>query len=378
MAKTQSQKRQDCLNRILQSEATKKIIVAGPGTGKTYTFEQLLKASPGGNNLAMTFIRGLVDDMESKLAEYAEVRTFHSYCKKLLHEQFGGVVMAPYLEIIVKSDATCLNLKFEEFLPKFQRLEINTPETDFFLMRGDYYGAVCFDDSVYRVYAKAKDSGDILPAFDQIVIDEYQDFNKLESAFISVLEERGSILIVGDDYQAVYDGRNASPEFIREKYNSGDYDVFELPFCSRCPEAVVESTNRFLSKAEQSGNLVGRTPRRFECFIEDKIEDNARFPRLIISRIKVAKSYTDYVSGIVSALSEEDIIESNTEGEEYPTVLVIGPRQYLRTIYDGLKVSIPQIVYNPSKSIEIDILDGYSLLLPEEESNLGWRIIAEV
>ena len=288
------------------------------------------------------------------------------------------MIIAPYLEIIVKSDATCLNLKFEEFLPKFQRLEINTPETDFSLMRGDYYGAVCFDDSVYRVYAKAKDSGDILPAFDQIVIDEYQDFNKLESAFISVLEERGSILIVGDDDQAVYDGRNASPEFIREKYNSGDYDVFELPFCSRCPEAVVESTNRFLSKAEQSGNLVGRTPRRFECFIEDKIEDNARFPRLIISRIKVAKSYTDYVSGIVSALSEEDIIESNTEGEEYPTVLVIGPRQYLRTIYDGLKVSIPQIVYNPSKSIEIDILDGYSLLLPEEESNLGWRIIAEV
>ena len=378
MAKTQSQERQECLDRILQSKATKKIIVAGPGTGKTYTFGQLLRTNPEGNNIAMTFLRGLVNDMASQLADYAEVRTFHSYCKKILHEQFGGVIMAPYLESIIESDAVCFDLGFDEFLSKFQRLEVETPETRFFLSRGDYYRAVSFDDSVYRVYVKARASGDVLPEFDQIVIDEFQDFNALECAFISLLEERGSILLVGDDDQAVYHNRNASPKFLRDKYNSGDYEIFELPFCSRCTETIVESTNAFVLKAQQNGNLAGRIPRRFECFMEGKVEDNIKFPRLILGQIKVASTYVAYVRRVIEALSEEEIADSTRKGEEYPTVLVIGSKRYLQIIHKGLKNLFPQIVYEPFKKQVVDIVEGYQLLMTDEESNLGWRVIAQI
>ena len=68
----------------------------------------------------------------------------------------------------------------------------------------------------------------------------------MEVAFIDELEKRGSILIIGDDDQAVYDSRCASPDYLREKYNSGKYERFELPYCSRCPEVIVNAANAIL------------------------------------------------------------------------------------------------------------------------------------
>ena len=34
-------------DRVLASKSTKKLVVAGPGTGKTYLFRELLKSAPG-------------------------------------------------------------------------------------------------------------------------------------------------------------------------------------------------------------------------------------------------------------------------------------------------------------------------------------------
>jgi hypothetical protein len=78
----QRERRAKCVQAILDSPAKKKLIVAGAGTGKTYTFGRLIEQRKGGNNLAMTFIRKLVVDMDIALKGNAEVKTFHAYCKK--------------------------------------------------------------------------------------------------------------------------------------------------------------------------------------------------------------------------------------------------------------------------------------------------------
>jgi superfamily I DNA/RNA helicase len=69
---------------IVSSSSPKKLIVAGPGTGKTFTFRQALTAA-GGRGLALTFINNLVRDLETELAEVANAYTFHGFCKYLLH-----------------------------------------------------------------------------------------------------------------------------------------------------------------------------------------------------------------------------------------------------------------------------------------------------
>ena len=41
------QELQEATDQILQSRSRKKLVVAGPGTGKTFLFKKLLEASPG-------------------------------------------------------------------------------------------------------------------------------------------------------------------------------------------------------------------------------------------------------------------------------------------------------------------------------------------
>jgi hypothetical protein len=76
--------RSEASDRIVSSRAPRRLIVAGPGTGKTYTFRRALQAA-GGRGLALTFIRNLVHDLEGELSELADVFTFHGFAKYLLH-----------------------------------------------------------------------------------------------------------------------------------------------------------------------------------------------------------------------------------------------------------------------------------------------------
>ncbi len=159
----QKSERKRCLDAILESKATKKLVVAGPGTGKTYTFGELLQQSGGGNNLAMTFIRKLEKDMERELSQYAEVKTFHAYCKKVLHQLNGRVELIPYLTAIIERDTDLLGYDLRDFDRKIRELDEDSPEVAFYLSRGDYYEVVCFDDSVYRLYKLLKVDPDVVP-----------------------------------------------------------------------------------------------------------------------------------------------------------------------------------------------------------------------
>jgi superfamily I DNA/RNA helicase len=75
---------------IVNSGALKRLIVAGPGTGKTYTFKQALSkairdSGAADKGLALTFIRNLVADLAEALSDVADVFTFHGFCKHQMH-----------------------------------------------------------------------------------------------------------------------------------------------------------------------------------------------------------------------------------------------------------------------------------------------------
>jgi len=80
-----------------------------------------------------------------------------------------------------------------------------------------------------------------IPQYDKIIIDEFQDFNKLEVTLIDLLSQRSPILIVGDDDQALYkDTKDANPEYIRQRFydKTFGYSSFCLPYCSRCTSVL--------------------------------------------------------------------------------------------------------------------------------------------
>lgn len=373
----QKGERTKILQSILESKSEKKIIVAGAGTGKTFTFGEILKLNPEGANIAMTFIRLLRNDMAGALGEYAEVRTFHEFCKKILHENRGGFLLYPKLTQIISEDAKHLNQEFGNFDDKFQMLDETRHDIEFYLKRGDYYNTVSFNDSVYRMLKELRNLPDIISNFDQILIDEFQDFNPLEVAFIDELEKKGNILIVGDDDQAVYDTRFSTPKFLREKYQSGLYEIFELPFCSRCTRVVVNATNTLLGVAQKNGNLKNRISKHYECFIETKDVDNKKYPHITTAKLTNIPSVIKFINTKIAEISPEEITESWEDGKEYPTVLIIGSRQYLNPIFKSLQANFENITFKQSVKNDVSICDGYDFLIQNSESNLGWRILID-
>lgn len=371
----QIKERKEILKNILESKDKKKLIVAGAGTGKTFTFSEILKKNLDGTNIAMTFIRLLRDEMLSSLGPFSEVRTFHEFCKKVLHERKGGFILFPRLSDVIKEDSNYLNVTYNNFDHKFQNLDETGNGIEFFLKRGDYYNAVSFNDSVYRMLKELQKDSDIISDFDQILIDEFQDFNPLEVAFIDELEKKGDILIVGDDDQAVYETRFSTPEHLRTKYYSGNYKTFELPFCNRCTKTIVNATNGFINEIQKCGGLKNRIQKRYECFIAAKDLDNKKHPKVITAQLTNIHTVSKFIKNEISKILQEDIEESWEVGKEYPTILIVGARQYLNPIYKSLKNGFENISFKQYENNEISICDGYNILLQNVKSNLGWRIV---
>ena len=382
-------RRQECLYLILESDHRFKIVVAGAGTGKTYTFKQMLLRNPG-ENVVLTFINNLANDMAKDLGDLAEVRTFHSYCRKLLHKLPSEGINSnfyffPKLDQVVLSDSEVFYSKVQgnKSLPTdiyqkaFQSLIENDGRIEFFLQRANYYNAVGFDDSVYRVLCCFRKNPNVIPTLNQLILDEYQDFNALEVEFINLMEGKNPTLIVGDDDQAIYDFRYASPSYLRKKANSPNFKRFNLPFCSRCTEVIVHATNTAIQKANTLGLLAERVEKDYICYLPDKKNDSQNYPRIVHAECSTHNSRSPYISMYIERairqIPIEEVKQSLAEG--YPLALVAGPSHYLRQIYDYLKDKFPNVIYQTSPDMSLVPLDGYMCLMKDDMSNLGWRVI---
>lgn len=376
----QKQDREKYSTLIIQSIARNKIIIAGPGTGKSFTFKKYLETKSG-DNLAITFINNLAYDLQKDLGESAKSYTFHGYCKKLLHRiSVDGIDTNfhyyPKLPLLIDSDSALIGVNLEKFDEAFHTLT-EDERIVFYLTRGNYYNAVSHSDAVFRVLKYFQADSSLLPSFCQVVVDEYQDFNPLEVAFIDELAKTSPVLIAGDDDQAIYDFKNASPKHVREKAN--DYEKFELPYCSRCTQVIVDAVHDLTEKAKTLNKLQNRIDKKYFCFLPDKETDSIKFPKIIHANCSTHTSNAPYISKFIEkeilTIPQEDIDNAREKG--FPCVLIAGPSYYTKQIYKYLKPKFRNIDYPEERDREIDIFDGYRFLMKDKESNLGWRIIIE-
>ena len=161
----QKQDREKYSTLIIQSTARNKIIIAGPGNGKSFTFKKFLETK-NGENLAITFINNLAYDLQKNLGESAELHTFHGYCKKLLHRiSVDGIDTNfhyyPKLPLLIDSDSVFIGVNLEKVGEAFHTL-VEDERIVFYLERGNYYNAVSHSDAVFRAlgYATVDSIGD--------------------------------------------------------------------------------------------------------------------------------------------------------------------------------------------------------------------------
>jgi len=370
---------------ILDSTAPYKLIVAGPGTGKTYAFKELLRIQSNKNNLVLTFINNLVNDLNNELNDLAEAKTFHSLCTHSLYKYKDNdlnnrFIICPYLNKIVEKDYELFEEEINDIISSFQNLEEDKNTIQKFLTRSNYYNSVSFDDCVYRVIEKLKMDHSKIPEYNLVLVDEFQDFNKLEVEIIKLLAIKNNLLIVGDDDQAIYERRNATPEYIRRLYNNPKFEKFGLPFCNRCTEVIIKTVNKIIKKSIGSGNLLGHINKEYKCYIPDKSKDNKLYPKIKFASCTVNDNRTPYMAKYIESeiikIPEHHIIEARKKN--IPCVLIIGPGFITDTIINH-EFKTGYIMNTTDKTDQnINIHDAIKYLLDNENSNLGWRIILQL
>jgi superfamily I DNA/RNA helicase len=380
--------RRSAVESLVNSPSRRRLVVAGPGTGKTYAFKEALsRIEPPG--LALTFIRSLVGDLSAALGDLADVNTFHSYSKFLCHklgpagitDRFDFYPPLPSLIALDLSVISGTDITHELIDKAFQTLDDERGIPGRALTVASYYDAASFIDVVYRVFQHLVDHPHETPKHPLIVIDEYQDFTSLETAFIAQLAIASPVLIAGDDDQALYSRRHATPAHIRALAGSADYERHELPYCSRCTEVIVAAVNEVIRRGIGNGNLGDRLEKPYVCYLPDKAGDSQAHPRILDVRCSVQNSRAPYMPRYIAEqirlISSTDIAESVAEG--YPTVLVVGPGQFVRPIHDYLKAEgFSQAELRESTSLEVEALDGYRRIARDEASRLGWRILIHI
>lgn len=369
---------------ILESSSSKKLIVAGPGTGKTFTFRRALELCDG-KGLAVTFIRNLVADLSEALGDVADVYTFHGFCHHRVRAHgVDGLAAAweyyPELPELIVEDLRVLgliDLDVFELGRRFHQLDDGAGILSETLALGSYYNAASHNDVVYRELRHLGQHSEDIPVYPLVVVDEYQDFSLLETNVITLLASRSPVLIAGDDDQALYEFKGASPDHIRGLATSSDYEVLGLPYCSRCTAVVVEAVNDTLAMGTSIGALQGRLDKEFRCFLPDKIGDSSAHPKIIHACCSVDRKGSRYpgryISGMIADISPEDIEVSRKGG--YPTALVIGPNPFLANAFEEVAERFPQAEIKAGAGSDFDSLKGYELLSADPASRLGWRII---
>ena len=258
--------------------ATHALILAGAGSGKTRVLTtriawllQTGQVSPGGI-LAVTFTNKAAKEMMLRLTSMLPVNvrgmwigTFHGLCNRFLRAHYKLANLPSTFQILDTQDMLSsikrlckqFNIDDERFPPKQlmyfiagckedgQRPKDVQARDEDMRKKIDLYalyeeqcqreGVVDFGELMLRSYELLRDNAPIREhyqrRFRHILIDEFQDTNKLQYAWIKMLAGQGaegdapsmaggSVIAVGDDDQSIYAFRGARvgnmADFVRE------------------------------------------------------------------------------------------------------------------------------------------------------------------
>lgn len=370
--------RYDDIVAIKNSSHPRKVIVAGPGTGKSYLFSELIKnkrAEGKTNFLAITFMGKLGDELADDLCGLATTVTMHGFARSLVCKHYTSWSYYPKMHKIIAEDLKAEGIK------SFKIGDKN------YTQKTKFYEAVGDNDVVHYAVRICKENENEIPTFDLVLIDEYQDFNAIESELVDLLAKKNEIVIVGDDDQSLYgEFRDSSPSFIREKYDSTNkyFESRTLRFCSRCTEVIIKYFHALVKKYNLNNSIEAdfrkkRIKKEYVCYMpesekDSKIHDSNANPKIhLITQCPV---------GMI-AYKIHDKLKNLIKNQKIKEVLVIGEGRscgpLLKTIAQQLKNYGFRYVDHKGDGeilpIQQNIVSAYRFLVKNNESALGWRIL---
>lgn len=362
--------------KVIDSTSTKRLVMAGPGTGKSFLFQQVaknLKDQSKSKILVLTFINELVKDLAVDMHGLAEVSTLHSFAaKKLSSRQRIYLDLLPIIahDYKIETDADAA-VKYAEILNNLD-IDSHSNELEYLGKRRQYYGAYDATTIVFDLVNLYSSDASKIPTYDLIMIDEYQDFNELEAKLIEQLSTKSPVLIAGDDDQSLYSFKHSKPENIRGMHADDDYETFELPYCSRTTRVVIDAFHDFLNSAKTNGHLTNRIDKQYLYFPDPKKDKYSDAYPVIEVKQQVFETKNAYTI--------DQAIRNIFKFEPAFDVLIICPlKKQIPKIADALRKKGYTNVSGDEKAsiIKQKLADGLHILFDDKDSNLGWRLCAD-
>ncbi len=325
------------------------LVLAGPGSGKTAVITERTRTLIEQHGihpskiLVITFTKAAAQEMKDRFSKKmgegtSEVNfgTFHAVFFKILkyayHYSASNIIREEERRQYFKEIIDQLGLEIED-----KKEFIEGIENEISLVKGErmavehYYSINCseenfqriykayeeklrqanridFDDMLLLCYELLKERKDILEFWQQryeyILIDEFQDINRIQYDIIQMLAKpQDNLFIVGDDDQSIYRFRGAKPEIMLnfEKDYPGTKRI--LLNCNyRSVKQIVEGAIRVV------GNNKNRFPKQLIAVRgEGETIQTETFPDLMAQNRKVL----------------EEILKYHTEGILYQEMAVL-------------------------------------------------------
>ncbi|MFO0882485.1 MAG: AAA family ATPase [Candidatus Saccharimonadales bacterium] len=366
-------KRAESSSKVLDSDSKKIIVMAGPGTGKSYLFQQLAKKyrSNGKTNIiVLSFINELVKDLTVDMHGLAEVSTLHSFAAKQLR-----LTQSMYMRLrdVIEEDMANNTGQRKDFGVILDEMIVSETEAiEYMRLRRAYYERIDPSGSVFDLVNHYRAHPELIPSYDLVLVDEYQDFNLLEVALVNELAKKSSIVIAGDDDQSLYSFKHSVPENIRAIHNGEDYESFELPYCSRSTEVVLNAFHDVVNKAKSEGYLSKRIEKQYLYFPTAKKDTLSNlYPKISVRLNTQQAQCAFYIDKEIGEVFEKDPGFS---------VLVICPlKSQISKVCQMLRKKGYKNVTGDQRSSEGNdvLLDGLSTLVETPEANIGWRQCAK-
>ncbi|XDD48018.1 ATP-dependent helicase [Leptospira sp. WS39.C2] len=327
------------------------LILAGAGSGKTrvitYRIANLIlnhKIYPN-QILAVTFTNKAAEEMRSRCRSLLPegnyepfVRTFHSLCLYLLRREgkalgIGSnftVYDSDMQESLIKEILKSKDMDTKEFRPSSLANQFSQAKDSF--LTAEEYAKKKADDaytksiaSVFLEYEKRKelrnalDFGDLIlktvilfrdfpvilekyqRLWKYIMVDEYQDTNKIQYHLVQSLSSlHQNLCVVGDDDQSIYSWRGADiSNILNFKKDYPEAVVVKLEENYRSTKTIIETAAALISHNKQRTNKTLRTENpigdkiKFTSY-QNEMEESEGIVQKIAAGVRKGQKYSNF------------------------------------------------------------------------------------
>lgn len=418
------------------------LVLAGAGSGKTRVLTHRIaylivnnKVNPF-NILAITFTNKAAREMKQRVDDIVGkndvlISTFHSFCAKILRWEIHNL-QGFNSNFSIYDDSDCeriisrilkqMDIDDKE-LKKIVRWHISNAKNHALdskqystRIKGEKYdiiisqvyeeyerqlnenNALDFDDLLLKTLQLFSSNKQVLTKYQErfkyLLIDEFQDTNKIQYALVRLLASKhGNIFVVGDDDQSIYGWRWADVENIRDfKRSFVGARIYKLEQNYRSTSSILDLANKIIANNSQrmgktlwTQGISGVKPIYNSCYNERAEAD------YVVGQINSLKAHHGYEYNDFAILVRANSITRNFEEKlmlyNFPYKVIGGKkffeRKEIKDFLAYLKIlanesdneSILRIINTPKRGIGDGAIDKLSTSCRLNNYNLRQGIL---